>query len=400
VHILIVSAEDDGRRRLHLALDRRGHAVAAVADVAAALRHAAHAPVDVAIAMPPLARELLVQADRPPVIALLADRDAAAAIALLAAGAIDVLGDPVDELALDLALARVPARSARGRVPAHAVAAPVLLGESSAMVALRKTIAQVGASRATVLISGESGTGKELVAHGGTLFLDEIAELPLALQAKLLRALQDDELRRVGDTASVRIDVRVIAATLRDLPREIEAGRFREDLYFRLAVVPIAVPPLRERADDIPALARHVVDAARARGGRDLELTADALAALAAYAWPGNVRELENAIARAIVLAEAERIDAAFLATILPGIAAPRESAAAPVLDDRDPAADLDPEADASPLSLRRATRALERELIVKALAATGGNRTQAARQLGISQRALQYKMKELGVTS
>src|SRR5262249_13551085 len=133
-------------------------------------------------------------------------------------------------------------------------------------------------------------------ADGGTLFLDEVGELPLALQVKLLRALQESEIRRVGDTQSIHVDVRLIAATNRDLVQEVATGRFREDLFYRLNVLPVVIPPLRERADDIPVLVAHFVDRHRDRHGRAAELAPDAMDLLARQGWPGNVRELENTV--------------------------------------------------------------------------------------------------------
>jgi DNA-binding NtrC family response regulator len=153
----------------------------------------------------------------------------------------------------------------------------------------------------------EKHTGKFIEADGGTLFLDEIGELPLAAQVKLLRALQENEIEPVGGSKTIKVDVRIVSATNRDLIADVKAGRFREDLFYRLHVFPIAVPPLRARADDIPELARHFVARFAAEEGKRVNaITADALAALTAQSWPGNVRQLENAIFRAVVLAEGD----------------------------------------------------------------------------------------------
>ncbi|HEY1546553.1 MAG TPA: sigma 54-interacting transcriptional regulator, partial [Kofleriaceae bacterium] len=294
-------------------------------------------------------------------------------------------------------------------------------------------IRTIAATRTTVLVLGETGTGKELVARaihaaspradhkfvafncaaipaslleselfghvrgaftdavrdrpglfedadGGTLFLDEVGEIPLALQAKLLRVLQESELRRVGDTETIKLDVRVIAATLRDLSAEVAAGRFREDLYYRLAVVPVVVPPLRDRADDVPQLARFFAERHAERHHRTIALTDDAVELLSRHAWPGNVRDLENVIERAVVLSDSSAIDAGFLATII------SVKAAVPVTDDTE-------------LSIKKATRSLEQDLIRRALGVTQGNRTNAAKLLEISHRALLYKMKEYGIS-
>jgi len=217
-------------------------------------------------------------------------------------------------------------------------------------------------------------------ADGGTLFLDEVGELPMGLQVKLLRALQESEIRRVGDTASIKVDVRLIAATLRDLKDDVGAGRFREDLYYRLNVLPVQVPALRERAEDIPQLARFFAGRHATRHRRDVALSEPAIEALARQPWPGNVRELENVIERALVLADGPAVDAEFLGTLMK---------VAPIAS-----ADPDPE-----LSIKKATRSLEEDLIRRALGVTAGNRTNAAKLLEISHRALLYKMKEYGIS-
>ena len=221
-----------------------------------------------------------------------------------------------------------------------------------------------------------------------SLFLDEIGELPLALQAKLLRALQDSEIRRVGDNQSVKVDVRLIAATLRDLDDDVRDGRFREDLFYRLHVLAVQVPALRDRAEDIPQLARFFAQrhAARHQLG-EIELSDVAIEALVRQPWPGNVRELENVIERAVVLADAPTgregrvIDVDYLGTMMnvhpPG----------------------PPAGDVGALSIKKATRELEADLIRRALGVTQGNRTNAAKLLEISHRALLYKMKEYGIS-
>jgi two-component system response regulator AtoC len=318
-----------------------------------------------------------------------------------------------------------------------------LVGVSAAMTALKAAVRKMAPHKATVLVLGESGTGKEVVARalhalspraaapfvavncgaipaglieselfghrkgaftdavrdraglveeaaGGTLFLDEIGELPAPSQVKLLRVLQDGHVRRLGDDAGADlvVDVRVVAATSRALEAEVAAGRFREDLMFRLDVLTVRLPPLRARAGDVAILAAHFLAAARARLGAVVVargFTPEALAAMAAYAWPGNVRELENVVERAAVLCEADVIDAASLPERLVGGEAP---VAPPPPDDTD---DDD-------LSIKRAARRMEEALIRRALARTGGNRTRAAELLEISPRALLYKIKEYGV--
>nr|HEX4316355.1 sigma 54-interacting transcriptional regulator [Kofleriaceae bacterium] len=421
---LLVSPDDDARRGLHVMLARHVEVVA-TSELAAAQRWLAANSCDVVLGASELLQQLAPVCAR---IALVARRDAA----LLGDGIDYVLAEPVDELAIALALRHVGAL-ARREPPAVAGAPVELVGDGAAMQQLRATIQQVAATRSTVLVLGESGTGKDLVARmihdasprrarrfvavncaaipaalletelfghvkgaftdavrdraglfedadGGTLFLDEIGELPLALQAKLLRVLQAGEIRRVGDGEPLQVDVRVIAATLRDLAGDVASGAFREDLYYRLHVVPVHVPALRDRPDDIPQLARFFAARHAARHGRAVELAPDALDALRARAWPGNVRELENVVERAVVLADEPVVDAALLAGMSSRNGSPAD-------------ANLDA------LSIKKATRRLEEELITRALGVTQGNRTNAAKLLEISHRALLYKMKEYGIS-
>jgi two-component system, NtrC family, response regulator AtoC len=456
---LIVAPDDDPRirelrRSLHLSLDRHGVEVVAAAELDAATKWLATAPCDVAFAHGPIAGELAARAGgRLPVIALC--DDLSGAIGALDAGAADGLVGEVTDAVLVLALRRAANfvnGNGNGNGHAHddvpaappppASAGDNLIGDSVAIRDLRATIARIAGHRTTVLIQGESGTGKELVARaihvaspraqkrfvaincaaipgplleselfghkrgaftdavrdkpglfedadGGTLFLDEVGELPLGLQAKLLRALQESEIRRVGDTQPIKIDVRLIAATLRDLAEEARTGRFREDLYYRLAVLPVAVPPLRDRPDDVPILVDHFTARFEDRHGHAATFAPDALALLAARPWPGNVRELENAVERALVLADTPSVDAAQLAVLLGGHRAPSPDPAAIVAP---------PEAGPPDLSIKKATRSLEADLIRRALEQTGGNRTNAARLLEISHRALLYKLKEYGI--
>jgi len=310
-----------------------------------------------------------------------------------------------------------------------------IVGASAAMEELLRQVRKVAPLKTTVLVEGESGTGKELVARalhelsprasfafvavncgaipaelieselfghvkgaftdahrnkkglaaeadGGTLFLDEIGELRLGLQVKLLRFLEDEEVRPVGDTRSRKVDVRVVAATARDLRRAVAEGEFREDLFYRLNVVGLRLPPLRERPEDVPALAAHFL-ARFARLRPELpppSFSEEALAALAAHRWPGNVRELEHVVERAVVLAEKPVIGEEDLPDAVRD-APPPAGAAAP-----------------GDLSIKRGTRDLEARLIQAALDRTGGNRTRAAELLQISYRALLYKIKEYGL--
>ena len=305
------------------------------------------------------------------------------------------------------------------------------------MKEVMRVVQKVAPTPTTVLIEGESGTGKELVARalhdlssraerpfvavncggipetlieselfghakgaftdartakrglfeeadGGTLLLDEVGELPLAVQPSLLRVLQQGEVRRVGDSRSARVDVRVLAATNRDLAAHVQAGRFREDLYYRLNVVQLRLPPLRERQDEIPALAQRLLARHAERIGMpSRRLSPRALESLKTYRWPGNVRELENALERALVLSEDDEIGAESLPEILQEQVQPEPLPAR-----------LDPD----DLSVKRAQRVLEADLIRRALERTQGNRTRAAELLELSPRALLYKIREYGL--
>ena len=364
------------------------------------------------------------------------------AIEAMKAGAYDYLGKPFrpDEVLLVLRKAEERERLRRENLRLRREAsrrAPQLVAEGPAMKEVLRVVQKVAPTPTTVLIEGESGTGKELIARalhdlssraerpfvavncgaipetlieselfghakgaftdartakrglfeeadGGTLLLDEVGELPLAVQPALLRVLQQGEVRRVGDSRSTRVDVRVLAATNRDLAAHVHAGRFREDLYYRLNVVQVRLPPLRERQEEIPALAERLL----ARHGERLgmpprRLSPRALAFLKTYRWPGNVRELENALERALVLSEDEEIGPESLPEALQGQVRPEPLPA-----------QLDPD----DLSVKRAQRVLEAGLIRRALGRTQGNRTKAAELLELSPRALLYKIREYGL--
>lgn len=220
-------------------------------------------------------------------------------------------------------------------------------------------------------------------ADGGTLFLDEVGELPSPLQVKLLRALQDGEVRRLGSNESKLVDVRIIAATNRDLESGVQDGSFREDLYYRLAVVPIHLPALRSRPEEIPDLVQHFLEGLRSRLGVQVEgVEPDAMEVLLSYSWPGNIRELENLLERLAVLAEGPRLE---LGDIPEDIRHPTQNLAMPEIGGED-------------LSVKRHGAELERILIEKALHRTAGNRTQAAELLELSPRALRYKIRDYGL--
>jgi two-component system response regulator AtoC len=224
--------------------------------------------------------------------------------------------------------------------------------------------------------------GLFLEASGGTLFLDEIGEMPLAPQVKLLRVLQEHIVRPIGEVQDTKVDVRVIAATVRDLAADVGLGRFREDLFYRLNVIHLQLPSLRERREDIAPLVEHFVRRTNQKLGTQMtDVSADAMKLLIEYGWPGNVRELENTIERAMVLSDGKRIEAEGLPEKLRATRDPiRQSLAV------------------GEMSIKKTTRIIEEELIRKALRETRGNRTNAAKILEISHRALLYKIKEYGI--
>ncbi|MCK5552859.1 MAG: sigma-54-dependent Fis family transcriptional regulator [Deltaproteobacteria bacterium] len=310
-----------------------------------------------------------------------------------------------------------------------------IISKNDRMRQIFDTIRKVAKYKSTILIEGESGTGKELVAKaihfnsdrsdnpfipvncgaipenlleselfghtkgsftnavrtkkglfeeadGGTMFLDEIGELPLQLQVKLLRVLQVGEIRRIGDSKPIIIDVRIIAASIKDLDKEVREHKFRDDLFYRLNVLPIKIPPLRERKEDIPLLVDHFISKYNRELGKPIdEITQEALNCLLNYNWNGNVRELENIIERAIVLTESKQIQQENLPVEIQN---PREESRISLPNDE--------------LSIKKASRYLEMDLIRKALLKTKGNHTHAAKFLEISHRALLYKIKDYGI--
>jgi two-component system response regulator AtoC len=214
-------------------------------------------------------------------------------------------------------------------------------------------------------------------AHGGTLFLDEIGEFPLSLQPKLLRVLQDGEIRRLGDTKLIKTDTKVIAATSRDLLLDVTNGGFRNDLYYRLSVFPVSIPPLRDRKEDIPILVRHfIAKHNRQLKRRIIDTTPEVMSELMDYHWPGNVRELENVIERAMILSDSEYINKIDIGAFRPK-------------------RNLNPDAWTDTLTYEEARQRIEKSYIEKALSDARGNRTKAAKMLGISRRSLLYKLKD-----
>jgi len=447
--VLIAEDEANMRRVLSALLERDGYRTVEAGDGAAAVELLAREPIDAILTdlrMPKMnGLELLEEVRRKhpeiPVIMLTAHGTVGSAVEALKQGAFDYLTKPFDpdeiRQVMEKAVSTRRLAAREMRLHGDEDPEPLLIGESQQVRDVRRVIERVAPTPATVLITGESGTGKEIVARslhrasavragpfvkvncaaipeglleselfgyekgaftgaaarkpgrfeladGGTLFLDEIGEMPLAAQPKLLRAIQEGRFYRVGGTETVHVDVRLVAATNRDLRAEVTAGRFREDLFYRLHVVPIELPPLRARPDDIPMLARLFLERFAAKLGRRVTgIDPAAMDMLRAHAWPGNIRELENAIERAILLCDG--------VTLMPRDLPPELATGIRPT----PAATT-----ATPLRerIRAATQRIERDAILEALRLTEGNVTRAAKELGLSRRGLQLKMKELDI--
>jgi len=381
-----------------------------------------------------------------PVVVLTAHGSVDTAVQAMRLGAADFLLKPCTPETLELVIRRVERTSRLERENQYLRSevigsAPAVVAESPEMVETLRSARRIARSKGTVLVTGESGTGKERVAQlihqesprangpfirvncaalsetlleselfghergaftgahksregrfeladGGTLLLDEIGEISPALQAKLLRVLEEEEFERVGGNSTLKVDVRVVATTNRDLAAEVARGRFREDLYYRLHVLPIHLRPLRERARDVLPLARHFLDHYAAQNGVEVpELSDEAALRLRQWSWPGNVRELENVVQRAVVLLQGRTIGAEDL-VFGPTTAGAGAPAARATLQLVEPA-----NAHAHPLA-NRPLADIEREAILATLQSTGGNKTEAARRMDVSARTLSNKMK------
>jgi len=406
-----------------------------------------------------------------PVVMITAHGSVENAVEAVKLGAFDYVEKPFEQdqirqiVAKALNTNRLAGRTAHIESPPAGKGRFRLVGRSASITKVYGIIDKVADTPSTVLISGESGTGKELIAralhenssrrsgpfikincaaipktlmeselfgyekgaftgavgskpgrfelaHGGTLFLDEIAEIPVEMQVKLLRVLQESEFERVGGIKTIKVDVRLVAATNRELHEEVAAGNFREDLFYRLNVVPVALPPLRQRREDIVLLVEHFVAKFNERLGMNISgVEPEAIGQLVGYAWPGNIRELENVIERTLLFCEGPLIRPADLPEDVRG--AETEAEATGAIDTtentepattphRTPTQELIVQGSSEMRSLKEVVRAqterVERALIVKALEQTGGNVTQAAKRLQISRKSLQTKMKEFGL--
>lgn len=373
-----------------------------------------------------------------PVVLMTAYASVEMAVDALKKGAYDYLIKPLDfdklHLTLERALEHIRLKAENRQLKqqlAGGLRSPDIVGSSPAMVRLMETVVQVAASEATVMVTGESGTGKELVAaaihhnsprkagpfvkvncaaitetlleselfghekgaftgadrrkegrfvqaDGGSLFLDEVGEMPVSMQVKLLRVLQERELTRVGGEQTIDVDVRLIVATNRDLAQMVRAGTFREDLYYRLNVVELKTPPLRDRREDIPLLAAHFLRGFAEKNRKSTDrFSPRAMDLLIRHPWPGNVRELMNTIERAVVLARSDCLDEADFPSLAQGL----------------PEADADLSGGLFPADVP--LERIEREAIDKTLASAGGNKSEAARRLGITRKTLREKVKK-----
>ncbi|RMG34008.1 MAG: sigma-54-dependent Fis family transcriptional regulator [Gammaproteobacteria bacterium] len=442
---LIIDDEPDILELLEITLGRMGIETRTVTDIAGAMKALQNRHFDLCLTdmrLPDgngieIVRHVAAYHPQTPIAMITAHGNMDTAIEALKAGAFDFVSKPVElpilrrliETALRLhqSNAANPAPSPRSD--------DRLLGTSPAIEQIRRLTDKLALSQAPVFIKGESGSGKEVAArrihdrspraeqpfvavncgaipaelmeselfghlkgsftgatgdkeglfqaaHGGTLFLDEVADLPLSMQVKLLRAIQEKRIRPVGATAEVPIDVRLISASHKDMEQLVTEGLFRQDLYFRIHVIELNMPPLREHLEDLPVLTEHFLDRISQQSGQPRpQLSTEALARLQAYHYPGNVRELENILERACALCDGQQITPEDLG-----------------LEDT-PSAMAETARQAQiPTDLETELERVERDMILKALEATGWNRTAAARQLGLTLRSLRYRMQKLGI--
>jgi len=449
--VLVVDDDTAHRTMLRTLVGDWGYAIVDADDGEAAVATVRNQPVDLVLMDIRMVRVSGIEALEQiktinpaiPIVLMTAYASVEMAVDALKKGAYDYLIKPLDfdklRLTLERALEHIRLQAENRQLKRQLESgfrSPDIIGSSPAMIRLMETVAQVAVSEATVMVTGESGTGKELVAaaihhnsprktgpfikvncaaitetlleselfghekgaftgadrrkegrfvqaDGGSLFLDEVGEMPVAMQVKLLRVLQERELTRVGGEQTVPVDVRLIVATNQDLAKMVKAGTFREDLYYRLNVVELKTPPLRERREDIPLLAAFFLTRLAEKNRKSVErFSPRAMDRLIRHPWPGNVRELMNTIERAVVLARSSCLtesDFSSLAVRLQDI-------------DADPPSSTFP----ADISLER----IQREAIVKTLASAGGNKSEAARRLGITRKTLREKLKKYDLPS
>ncbi|MDB5799279.1 MAG: two component sigma-54 specific Fis family transcriptional regulator [Rhodocyclales bacterium] len=441
--VLIVDDEDDIRELLEISLMRMGLGADSVGSVGAAIKLLSERNYRLVLTdmrLPDgegleVVRHVAAHSNDLPVAVITAHGSMDNAVAALKAGAFDYLSKPVSlEQLRALVKSALDVRTRQSSAPSDKT--PQFTGSSQAMDQVRNLVERLARSLAPVYVSGESGSGKERAArmihmlgpraeqpfiavncgaipenlmeseffgyrkgaftgaetdrdgffhaaNGGTLFLDEVADLPLAMQVKLLRVIQERRVRRVGDTQEQAIDVRIISATHQSLKEQVDAGRFRQDLFYRLNVIEMHMPALRERREDIPELAQSILQRLAHDSGMSLpRLTAAAIKALERYAFPGNVRELENILERALALSSGDDIDEADL-RLEPMSLSSSELSASGASEGGNLQDHLD---------------RVEKLAIVEALSKTGGNRTRAAQLLGVTFRSLRYRMERLGM--
>ncbi len=450
--VLVVDDDEGVRRMLSVMLKREGYLVTAVSGGKEALKALDTSGYDVVLSdvrMPDmdgleLLDEVIENHSDATVILMSAYGNVDSALEAIKKGAYDYISKPFkkDEVILVLKKAeereRLRTENKRLRKAlGREVGFGDFVGRSEKMQEIFLTIRKITDYKTTVLVTGESGTGKELVARwvhklspranamfvpvncgaipeqlleselfghkkgaftdaandkvglfaeadGGTLFLDEVGELPLGLQVKLLRVLQEGNIRRLGDTKIEQVDVRIVAATAKSLTDMVNEGSFRDDLFYRLNVFPIHLPPLREHLDDLPLLVEHFIERINKRLGTQVKgISADARKKLMNYSWPGNVRELENTVQRAIILSEGDMITTRDLPAKI-----------------KEHKQEFSQAFELAGLSIKKASRIMEEDLIRKALEKTGGNKTRASKLLEISHRALLYKMKDYSIES
>jgi len=447
--VLVVDDDRAHRTMLHTLLSGWGYGVDEADDGQTAIDQVHARPFDLVLmdirmikvsGLEALAR---IRAYNPsiPIIIMTAYSSVETAVEALKKGAYDYLTKPLDFDELRLVMERAMDHShlkEENRILKETIGSQFdtrnIIGRSEAMVKLLETVAQVAPSEATVLITGESGTGKELIAgavhfnsprkagpfvkmncaavtetlleselfghekgaftgahkrkegkfrqaDGGSIFLDEVSEMSLAMQVKLLRVLQEREFPRVGGEDPIKVDVRIIAATNRAILQEVEAGRFREDLYYRLNVVTLNVPSLRDRKEDIPLLAGHFLKMFARKNHKQMKgFSPRAMDRLLRYRWPGNVRELMNSVERAVVLSRYEYVDEEDLPFVIKDGWTDKKAAVAPHIPEEG-------------FSLED----MEKETILKTLKSAGGNKSEAARRLGITRKTLHKKLKKYG---